>query len=93
MLQIWAEDGRPLLRLGDRINRRLGFVDVAADSTGYIDVPKFSEGVPFHTVTSLGSGDADFLARVTIVGNRLSWEYAGRGYGTPQPSRITYGLY
>lgn len=94
MLQTWAEDGTPLLRLGDRINRRLGSIDVfPGNGPGSITVPAFAEGAPFAITTAIGDGDFDFQARTVTTGTTLSWSWGALGYGEPVATRIIYGVY
>jgi hypothetical protein len=83
MIQTWAENGTPMVSLGDRLYKFMGIATIGWDTTGgaqtgTITDPRFTQypGCESFVFTIAGGFDPrGGGATFTIAGNNLTWRY------------------
>lgn len=73
-----------------QLGRIAGYVDVSAN--GSMDVPAFSQGVPFFIAVPIATNVFARSPRVTASGTTLSWTYSTDGNYSNVVTRIFYGV-
>lgn len=90
-LQVWDEQGYPVVSVTDRLSRVLGTFSTGTSSgTVNITVP----GIIWflvHVPTSAGAGS--ILPQVQISGRSITWSFATVSGLAPSGVSITYGVY
>ena len=103
MLQTWAEDGTPMLRLNDRIMKFMGQASVGwsytgSQQSGTIVDGRFSQYPGCVPVAFVISGGLDLRGggvNLSISGNTLTWSYpnpTGEAYARVNATFV-YGIF
>lgn len=102
-MEVFNENGLPVLRIVDRVTKILGSVDVANGNSGSVTVPDIPTNEVFYTFVPnnfdvLQSTISDIaFPTFTISGNVISWTYTtwipGQTPSRTVNGKLVYGRY
>ncbi len=104
MLQTWAENGTPMLSLGDRLFKFAGVANVGWDFTGGAQSGTITDGrftqypncVPFAFSIRNNFDNRGGGVQLSISGNTLTWSYpypeTDKSYKRPN-TQFVYGIF